>query len=141
MKYDPHTGKFFNDKGREIGTTDGRYIVLRVGRRKVYAHRMAWKVTYGYWPRQVDHINRRKDDNRIANLREATDSQQRMNCTKIAGSSGVRGVSWFKPHRLWRARIKKNKREIHLGYFKSKQKAALAYETARKKIHGEFCPT
>jgi hypothetical protein len=42
---------------------------------------------------------------------------------------------------LWRARIKKNRREIHLGYFKSKRKASIVYQQARKQLFGEFCPT
>lgn len=141
FRYDPETGRFFNQMGREIGHTDGRYITLTVDGRKIYAHRLAWRIVYGYWPEQVDHINRERDDNRISNLREVNDSQQRMNCTKALGSSGIRGVGWFKPKGKWRARIKKNRREVHLGYFRSKKKASLAYQQARKRLFGEFCPT
>lgn len=78
--YDPSTGVFTyardsgkNKAGDVVKTTSpGMYIVLSVCGYTVQAHRAAWLVTHGKWPDALmDHINRDRQDNRIANLREA----------------------------------------------------------------------
>ena len=43
--------------------------------KNIPAHRLAWFMEYGYLPEEVDHINRKTDDNRIKNLRDVTRSQ------------------------------------------------------------------
>jgi hypothetical protein len=88
----------------------------------------------------VDHINHNGLDNRKANLRPATKSQ---NCrNKLLGrkntSSKYRGVHWHSRFGKWQAAIKVNRRPIHLGYFKDEIDAAKAYDTAALKYHGEF---
>src|SRR3990167_1974171 len=57
--------------GSVAGCLDDRgYITVRIKRRAYRAHRLAWFITYGYWPKEIDHINRDKTDNRIENLRD-----------------------------------------------------------------------
>lgn len=96
------------------------------------AHRLAWLYVHGVWPKdQIDHIDRKRHNNRIANLREST--QQENTCNKAKREASVSkyiGVSWFKKDKRWRARITIKGRERHLGYFKSEQEAALAYNKA-----------
>jgi hypothetical protein len=74
----------------------------------------------------------RKDNNgnyNISNCRWATKTVQSRNTSlsKI-NKSGYRGVSWYKPHSNWRARIQVGSKTIHLGYFEDKIKAAEAYD-------------
>jgi hypothetical protein len=86
----------------------------------------------------VDHINGNPSDNRIANLREASDAQNCLN-RKIRSDnkSGEKGVS--ADPKGWRARINVNGKTVHLGYFESIDLAADAARRARERFHGEFC--
>lgn len=87
----------------------------------------------------VDHINRNPLDNRRANLRPATKSQNNMNrCGRRGTSSKYKGVSWYKAKKCWRAMIQTEKKNIFLGYFESEVEAAMVYDEAARKYHGEF---
>lgn len=87
----------------------------------------------------VDHINGNKLDNRRANLRICTRSQNLRNSAAHSdNASGFKGVSWFKPAQRWKARIWVDNKEKHLGYFDTPEAAALAYNEAAKKYHGEY---
>lgn len=86
-----------------------------------------------------DHRDRNGLNNQRNNLRVATNSQSSANRGKhINGKSKYFGVSWFKHAGLWRSQIQKNGIVYHLGYFKDEKKAAIAYNKAAEKFHGEF---
>ena len=88
----------------------------------------------------IDHINGNPLDNRRCNLRIATRSQNNMNrFHKLPNaSSKYKGVCWRSIPKLWKAYIKINKRQIHIGYFRSEVAAAIAYNQAAIKYFGEF---
>jgi len=87
----------------------------------------------------VDHINGDTLDNRKRNLRLCTTSENMCNRGKTAlNTSGYKGVSWIKRFGKWRAKISKNGRYIHLGYFDNKIDAYKAYSKAAKVYHGRF---
>lgn len=112
-------------------------VFLGGQRRTIRAHRAAIALTTGKWPvKEVDHINGNKSDNRICNLREATRSQNAMNQRRHSGLSGIKGVSFHKGK--WRSRIFVNGRSQHLGYFKTKEDAARAYDSAAMEYFGAF---
>lgn len=50
-------------------------------------------------------------------------------------TSGIRGVHWRKKDKRWRAQIKINGKKVHLGDFKNKTDAALAYKKAALEYH------
>lgn len=84
----------------------------------------------------VDHINRNGLDNRKANLRLCTESQNRANTTKRAGcSSQFKGV--LNDRGGWNAAIRKG-RQVHIGRYRTEIEAALAYNEAARIIHGQF---
>jgi hypothetical protein len=86
-----------------------------------------------------DHKNRNGLDNRKANLRKATRSQQGMNRRlQSNNTSGFKGVQWCKRNGKWLARIGINNKKLDLGYFNSKEAAAKAYDQAALKYFGEF---
>lgn len=87
----------------------------------------------------VDHKNRDTLNNRRANLRPCTRSQ---NCAnqklRSTNSSGFKGVNWKKDQKAWCARISVGYKRIHLGYFLTSEEAAKAYDAAAVKHFGEF---
>ncbi len=87
---------------------------------------------------KTDHVNGTRLDNRRINLRTATDNQNSMNRTKTIGTTEYKGVSLTKQTGRYRSVITINKKQIHLGYFDSKAKAAKAYNSAAKQNFGEF---
>lgn len=116
------------------------YPTGAINGRTVYAHRIAWAIYYGEWPEKtVDHINRKKADNRIKNLRLATMSEQGMNMSHMRGcSSRFRGVSWFRGTSRWSAQINVRGSRIHIGYFLDEVDAAKAYDKAASERFGKF---
>ncbi len=88
----------------------------------------------------VDHRNGDSLDNRRANLRLATHSQNTCNSRKPSSetSSRFRGVTFKKHIRKWGARIKYLRKEIYLGVFDSEIDAARAYDKAALEYHKEF---
>ena len=73
----------------------------------------------------VDHINRNKRDNRKANLRACTDSENCRNQGKRRGcSSRYRGVSWNKRKSAWQVVVRENGRLKWKGWYASEAEAA-----------------
>ena len=78
---------------------------------------------------QVDHIDNKKDNNCVDNLRWATHQENQRNKPKTLRptTSKYIGVSWHKKAKKWEAKIKINKKSIHLGCFDEPKDAAIAY--------------
>jgi hypothetical protein len=130
-------------KGVQAGTIRGRgYFSIRVLGRCYYAHRLAWLFIYGNFPKEVDHVNGNRLDNRITNLRVATRSQNSANqILRGMNSSGFKGVVWDKKRSLFSARIKVQGVMLNLGRFKTAQEAAITYDFAAAKHFGKFAKT
>lgn len=149
LDYNPETGlltwKVRNSKRIHIGdiagckSTDGR-ILIGIKGRLYKAHRVAWALQTGEWPKHmIDHINNDPSDNRWKNLRPATKSQNQMNVKRIkSNTSGHKGVTWSKASQKWRASIKANGKQFHLGVFEQIEDAVRAYADAAARLHGEF---
>ena len=88
---------------------------------------------------QVDHINGNKLDNRRSNLRVCTRAENSKNRKKQSTSRNTyKGVEWSKDHNAWRAKIRVGLRRLTLGSFKTEKEAAMAYNEAALRYHGEF---
>lgn len=154
LRYEPETGKLFwrerpveafaasrvaaswnlRCAGKETFTDfdSSGYLQGQVLGRSYKAHRVAWLLQTGQWPKdQVDHVNGRRDDNRRENLREATHSQNQRNQKRSKNNtSGVTGVYWHKTNRKWQAMACGE----HLGSFDTKEEAI----AARVKAHERY---
>ena len=128
-------------RNRKVGSTDkDGYLVIMIARKTYKAHRLAWLYVNGAWPAgQIDHINGVKSDNRICNLREATNAQNAVNTGVIkTNTSGLKGVSYSSSHRKFRAQIMRGGRNRTIGLFDSAQAAHEAYAKAATECFGEF---
>lgn len=87
----------------------------------------------------IDHIDGDGLNNQRSNLRFCTRSENNRNTRSREGSlSRFKGVSWHKGNKMWAAYIRSNKILKCLGYFHVESDAAIAYNNAAQKIHGEF---
>jgi len=87
----------------------------------------------------VDHINGNILDNRKQNLRFCTLSQNGMNRKKATNtSSRFKGVHFWTLGNCFKATITINRKNIHLGNFKTEIEAAIAYNSAAIELYGEF---
>ena len=101
-------------------------------------HRIAWLLFFKEWPSQeIDHRDGNPLNNKIENLRLATRTQncQNQRLSKV-NKVGLKGVQ--KRSNLFRSRIQVNKKSIHLGYFKTREEAHLAYQNAARHYFSDF---
>ncbi len=89
---------------------------------------------------EVDHINGDRLDNRRINLRLGSRAENACNRGKfnVITHSRYKGVTFHKRDRIWQGTICTNGNHVHLGYFKSEQEAATAYNIAAITYHGKY---
>ena len=111
----------------------GHYAVRKQNHKIIRMHNLINKVPKGM---EIDHIDRDTLNNRRANLRIVTHSQNMFNQGfSKNNSSGYVGISWHKWTKKWRAYISLKNKQIHLGVFSSLEKARLARKLAKIKFH------
>ena len=118
-------------------TTSGKfYAKTTVKRSSIRLHSLIMNCPKGF---EVDHINGNTLDNRKANLRVCSHSENCKNQpVRKNNSSGFTGVTFNKEKQKWTAQITINKKVTNLGRFNNKEDAILAYKTASELHFGEF---
>ena len=116
-------------------TRDDGYRQVRILGKGFYGHRVAWAIHYGSWPEsQIDHVNGVRDDNRVDNLRDVNSQENNRNMAiRSDNKSSIMGVSWYKARKKWRAQIRADEKQRHLGYFNCITAAAVARKAAEIK--------
>lgn len=113
---------------KPAGCTSSRgYIQIRKGKDKFMAHRIIWAMNFGKWPKTgLDHINGDKTDNRIENLREATQYQNSKNASKYPRKEPwiATGVQRYRDK--WKSSAQVNNKNVHLGIFRCHTSAMIA---------------
>lgn len=150
FNYDPASGRFTyrlrvsqNTMPGDIAgsVNDQGYRHINVAGRAYKAHRLAWFWTTGSWPvGSIDHIDGDRDNNRIANLREASKSQNLANSRPHRKGRGLHKGVYPKRGRFI-ARIQKDCRSVFLGSFETEIAATQAYAAAALSLFGEFART
>lgn len=149
LAYDSTTGVFIwinppkshpDLLGQKAGALRNGYLIIKIDGKAYRAHQLAWLLARGHIPDVIDHRNRNTLDNRLCNLREATRLQNAQNHTRKRKASGLPHGVRVTPYGKYVARIRDNKRPLHLGTFKTAEEAAQAYLQAQKKYFGDFAP-
>lgn len=149
LDYDPETGVFrFRKKrgweGKPAGCIKpgrgGGYCLIRLAGESFRASRLAWLYMTGEWPDQdVDHIDLDRMNDRWANLRLATRSQNMANGSKRRdNTSGYRGVTWNEATQSWRAQVSVNGKNHYCGLYATREDAAAARDLKATILHGDF---
>jgi len=117
-------------------------LEMEVLGRKYITHRLAWFWVHGRWPKKtIAHKNGNPADNRLANLREATQAQQTQNRrVQPRNPTGRKGVFYYPGCRTrpYVAKVGHNGRQITVGWFADPDEAHAAYLAKAKELHGEF---
>jgi len=136
----PNKQNLLDKPAGSIHKTGYRHITWRGKPQK--AHRLIFMLHHGYMPKEVDHINGDRADNRIDNLREVTRSENQCNRGALSSNtSGYPGVSWHARSKAWVVRLMKNGKSYALGYFKDLELAGLVSAEARAIYHGQYART
>lgn len=114
-----------------------RYICIT--RVKYLAHRLSWLLYHNEpVPDRIDHKDGNSRNNRIANLRAATQSQNLANAgLNKRNKLGVRGVYYSERDKLFYVDVQINK-ERYRGWFRTLEEATEARQNAAIRLHGEF---
>jgi len=112
------------------------YGVFSVGYSMKLAHRVAFQLSTGDLPAQLDHICHNKSCVNPNHLRATTPKQNGENRrgAKQGSTSGYRGVSFHKGSGRWQASVVHNKKQMHLGYFENPQEANRAVVAKRNEL-------
>jgi hypothetical protein len=133
MHYDASTGemarRLVGGKLKKVGNLNGDgYVVVKFNWRQFRLHRLAWLMVHGDWPKgEIDHINGRKADNRLHNLRDVPPALNQQNKwdASLRSTTGMRGVS--KAGNKFKAQLSAEGRDIYLGLYDTVEQAHAAY--------------
>lgn len=126
-------GYIGNTLGTVVTNGQGYYRMQTHLKGKMYkVHRLVWLWHYGTLPKMIDHIDNDALNNRIENLRECTASQNNQNRKFNGNITNFRGVTIqnSKYGSYYKAQIRINKKQKHLGLFKTPEEAHEAYKKA-----------
>lgn len=107
------------------------YIAIRLFGRPYQAHRLAWLIVHGTWPAEIDHRDGDKANNRLLNLREATNTQNQAN-------KPCKGYFYNRRAGRFGAALRVGGQKRFLGFFDTAEEARSAYLAAHAAVHGEY---
>lgn len=148
FEYKPRTGVLIRRqtrawnalKGSIVGTVDGKgYLHVSILGKFVRVHRICFFLKHGLVPKEIDHRDNDKQNNRSKNLRAADRRQNSGNVPlQRNNTSGLRGVSRNTRSGLWHAQIKIDGKQTCLARFDDPVLAARCYDKAARKHFGTF---
>jgi len=140
LMYDSETGNFTWKvtksstavAGQRAGSVNAHgHVNLQIDRKMYAAHQLVFLIHRGYIPKEIDHINRVKTDNRWVNLREATFRLNAINQTIDSNNtSGHKGSHFNRKSGKWHATIRIDGFKRFIGSYPTAQEAAMVYAVA-----------
>ncbi len=145
LEYNEITGVFIWRVGRCAGkiagckSGDGLRWQINIKGKVYQAHRLAWLLKTGAWPKEIDHKDVNGLNNSWCNLREATRHTNLANTRlRRRNTTGFKGVSVHSQTKKFIAFIKTNGKSHNLGSFSTPELAHEAYQVAAIVAFGEF---
>lgn len=126
--------------GKEAGTPQLSGVWVHVlGHGLFAAHRVIWKMVYGWDPPEyIDHKDLDNLNNRLVNLRSATHAQNEANSRGWSKNGLPKGVRRNPTGPHYQARITVNGEVVYLGSFPTPEQANQAYLAKARQVVGEF---
>lgn len=114
--------------------------VIAIDDHQYRTHRIIWLLVHGDpVPDVIDHIDGDPFNNRISNLRAATDPQNKWNTALSRNNtSGFKGVTFNKLKGQFQATVRCNGRRYWAGYFATAEEAAIGRRELAMRLHGDF---
>jgi hypothetical protein len=149
LAYDAETGKLIWKKKPSKNISAGNlagyysktgYVQIGISGKIYYGHRVAWAIYYNETPpKMIDHINNDKLDNRICNLRSASNAENMRNMGKTKrNKTGYKGVYYHQKNKKYIAAIGYKMKTIYIGSFNTAEEARAAYCEAAERLHGPY---
>lgn len=152
LAYDPISGDLrwlVAGRGRRVGGRAGNimlsradtslfYSQIKIHSHRFLAHRLAFLLMTGRWPRgHVDHIDGNGLNNSWRNLEDVSHSvNTRRGKLGRGNRSGISGVCWDRVNRHWRARIGAGGLCKYLGFSKDFFEACCLRKSAENRLEG-----
>jgi len=137
FRYDD--GKLFRKSdNKKVGWLVSQgYINTNIHGNVYGVHRLIFLMFNGYLPKEIDHINGIKSDNRIENLRASSVKENQFNAKiRKDSSTGIKNVT--KSGKKFNVALKIDGKRTHIGNFQDLELAELVAIEARNKYHGVF---
>lgn len=139
----------YQDDGTLVRRKTGKPVICNMGSRRylrvyidgkpVSLHRVIYMYHHGALPSILDHADTDRSNNRIENLREATQQENCLNRNSHRGSkSKYKNVYWNSAANKWSVQITANGIRKYLGVFSDIKLADLVAQEARNTFHGNF---
>ena len=131
--YNPENGIVYGVKGNPIKKITKGYLILCFKHNSkmfyLYSHQFAWYCVNKECIEQIDHINGIRTDNRISNLRNVTNQENKWN------RNFAKGYHYNKNANKFQAEIVLDYKKIYLGLFNTEEDARAAYIKAKEQYH------
>lgn len=133
-----------NNRHKHVGwINNSGYLQCEVQGVAFMLHRIIYEMHHGGIPlgMQIDHIDRNPLNNKIENLRLATQNQNQINSrVPKNNTTGYKGVLTT-PSGKFQARLGYNGKKLYLGLFKTAEEAAECVAEHTRRLYGEFTPS
>jgi len=140
-KFDYCDGNLYRKTtGKKAGTIDSKgYSAITVNRKIYRGHRLIFLYHHGYLPEIIDHIDGNRLNNRIENLREATQTENLQNAKKRTNNvSGIKNVHWCNQKQKWVVKLCVKGKRIYGGFFENLDDAKQVALEQRNLYYGSY---
>ncbi len=126
-------GRHFGGLHKQSGYITGKFFGYAA------EHRLIFMYHHGYFPKEIDHINKDRADNRIENLRDVNRTQNKLNTTKQSNNkSQYKNVVYRPDTKQYRSWVSFEGHRINMPNFDTAKEASKYRDKVARLLHGEY---